>query len=476
MTARNVFSRLGALMVALGVVVGLLFPPVITALGVPQDVALRVPVFALSAICGAVLGLVNLALVRVFVRRPVQMLTGAAEDLADGRVQPQVPLVENTGIFGELARALATLGERAAEQAHVDQPQDGAVRDAERKVEERETLASEFETGVKTAMAGTQKDTQSLQDAARAMGESAESSLEKAHAAIELSEAAAQGVGAVAAAAETMSQNVRELNAQMQLSNTKSQEAVDRVGQAEAMVKELGRATGKIESVAELIIDIADQTNMLALNATIEAARAGEAGKGFAVVAGEVKNLANQTAKATDEITANITEIRTAGERARNAMVEVSKTIDEISTIAGEVTQAADEQNASISDISVNARETSDATGQSVAYIREVGDAIEETGFAAHEMLATVDDLARQIGKLAESADVFVKRVREGKGCQAEQTGPGNGQCCSEVNSIREAARRRAASRYIFRAGRLPPGDYFRLSYEKWLREPPEPF
>ena len=415
MTGRNVFSRLGALMVALGVLVGLLFPLVITALGVPQDAALRAPVFALAAICGVGLGLVNLALVRVLVRRPVQMLTGAAQNLADGRVQPQMPLVENTGIFGELARALAALGERAAEQAHVDQSQDVAANGAERqKVEERETLASEFEAGVKTAMAGTQKDTQSLQDAARAMGESAESSLEKAHAAIELSEAAAQGVGAVAAAAETMSQNVRELNAQMQLSNTKSQEAVDRVGQAEAMVGELGRATGKIESVAELIIDIADQTNMLALNATIEAARAGEAGKGFAVVAGEVKNLANQTAKATDEITANITEIRAAGERARNAMVEVSKAIAEISTIAGEVTQAADEQNASIADISVNARETSDATGQSVAYIREVGDAIEETGFAAHEMLATVDDLARQIGKLAESADVFVKRVREG--------------------------------------------------------------
>ncbi|MFC1673983.1 methyl-accepting chemotaxis protein, partial [Pseudomonadota bacterium] len=284
----------------------------------------------------------------------------------------------------------------------------------EEKAEERESLAFDFEAVVKSAMDAAQKDTHALQDAARAMGESAESSLGKAQSAIELSEAAANGVGAVAQAAEHMAETVQELSSQMRRSNTMSQDAVERVSQADALVGELGEATQRIESVAGLIIDIADQTNMLALNATIEAARAGDAGKGFAVVAGEVKNLANQTAKATDEITAHIDNIRTAGDRARTAMVTVTEAINEMNTIAGEVTQAADEQNNTITEISTNARETADATGQSVTFIREVGDAIEETGFAAHEMLATVDDLARQMGKLAERADTFATKVREG--------------------------------------------------------------
>jgi len=127
-----------------------------------------------------------------------------------------------------------------------------------------------------------------------------------------------------------------------------------------------------------------------------------------------VKNLANETAKATDQITSHIDNIRGAGKRARSAMVEVGKAIEEINTIAGDVTRAADGQNNSITEISINARETADATNQSLTYIRDVGDAIEQTGFAAHEMLATVDDLARQMSALAEKADTFVSNVRKG--------------------------------------------------------------
>lgn len=415
MNGRNEFRRLGLMMMSLGVMVGLIFPPFMLVLGVEETVALRPVVFAATIACGLALGLFNIWLARLIIGRRIATMKDVMEDLAEDRPIGAIPCAHNIDVFGDMSRAISVFREHAQEKRAVEHRQ---VEDAQRlnqeKRKERDALANDFEASVKGAMEGAQKDTRSLQDAARAMGESAQSSLEQAHSAIELSDAATQGVGAVAMAAESMADNVRELSARMRRSSNMSQEAVERVSQADAMVADLGEATARIENVAELIIDIADQTNMLALNATIEAARAGDAGKGFAVVAGEVKNLANQTAKATDEITAHISNIRGAGERARAAMVEVSKAIAEINTIAGEVTQAADEQNDSISEISVNARETSDATRQSLSYIREVGDAIEQTGFAAHEMLATVDDLARQMGSLAERADSFAANVRKG--------------------------------------------------------------
>lgn len=415
MSARNEFSRLGLMMIGLGVVVGVIFPPFMLLLGVPQEIAIRPVVFMATIACGVALGGFNIALARILIGRRIAAIKDTMQDLAEDRAIGEIPCAQNDDVFGEMSRAISVFREHADEQRTFEHAQVEEAHHLEhQKTQEREALAADFEAGVKGAMDGAQNDTQSLQGAARAMGESAESSLAQAQSAIELSDAATQGVGAVAMAAEAMATNVRELSANMRRSNTMSQEAVERVGQADALVGELGEATKRIENVADLIIDIADQTNMLALNATIEAARAGDAGKGFAVVAGEVKNLANQTAKATDEITAHIDNIRGAGDRARTAMVEVSKAIEEINTIAGEVTHAADEQNDSIAEISVNARETSDATSQSLSYIREVGDAIEQTGFAAHEMLATVDDLARQMGTLAERADSFAENVRKG--------------------------------------------------------------
>ncbi|MCW8916412.1 MAG: methyl-accepting chemotaxis protein [Magnetovibrio sp.] len=415
MNGRNDVARLGLKLVALGLGAGALIPAVLVVLGLNTDVVLS-PMLVVSAIAiGLVAGVIAALLVRSSVSSRLAELHEAVEDLSNGRDLVSLSTAENKDGFGELARALAILDQKVDELRVQAETQIANVSSKNvGETEHRNTLMREFEVGVQGTMDDVQKDTQSIQDAARAMGESAESSLGQAHSAIELSDAAAQGVAAVAMSAESMAQTVQQLSERMHRSNNMSKEAVERVNQADTLVGELGEATSKIESVAELIIDIADQTNMLALNATIEAARAGDAGKGFAVVAGEVKNLATQTAKATDEISANIASIRVAGERARAAMEDISKAIAEISTISSDVTVAADEQRDSISEISVNARETADATGQSLSYIREVGDAIEQTGFAAHEMLATVDDLARQLGKLSEQSDTFVEQMRKG--------------------------------------------------------------
>ncbi|MBF0248798.1 MAG: hypothetical protein HQL36_12145, partial [Alphaproteobacteria bacterium] len=318
------------------------------------------------------------------------------------------------GPFGDMARAVEALHERTLnrQEAEREAMQNQATHKA-MQAEERDFLVYDFEAGVNQSMSGAQKDTRALQDAARAMGESAESSLVQAHSAIELSDAATQGVAAVAHAAERLAETVNALNARMVGSSQAVVRAVERVGNAGAYVDELAEATRRIEDVADLIVDIADQTNMLALNATIEAARAGEAGKGFSVVAGEVKNLATQTAKATDDITRHIAAIRAAVDKARGSMDGVNEAIGDMNAIARDVQRAGDEQNAAISEISVNARETADATRQSLEYIRQVGDAIEQTGFTAHEMLASVDDLARRMKKLEDRAEHFVATLRE---------------------------------------------------------------
>ncbi|MEG3616858.1 methyl-accepting chemotaxis protein [Magnetovibrio sp. PR-2] len=409
MSGRDEFGRLGLMLVTLGLGAGALFPTLLIILGMDTSVVLSGRFIGSAMAVGLVAGLVNAMIVRKRMTTRLDDIHHIVDDVAAG-VSPNSSLTDNQDAFGELARAIVTLEQHlAALQAEAVETVETPSTDDD----EHNALLQNFELGVQGTMSDVRKDTQSIQDAARAMGESAESSLGQAHSAIALSDAAAQGVAAVAQSAETMSSNVQQLVERMHSSNNMSLEAVERVNQADTLVGELGEATSKIENVAELIIDIADQTNMLALNATIEAARAGDAGKGFAVVAGEVKSLATQTAKATDEISAHIGSIRKAGERARSAMEEVIKAIGAISDISNEVTQAADDQRDSVSEISVNARETADATGQSLSYIREVGDAIEETGFAAHEMLATVDDLARQLGKLSEQSDTFVDQIRK---------------------------------------------------------------
>jgi len=415
MGTRNIVTRPGLFAALGGGATGALWPLVMTALDPGLDGVFSPLMFSVSIALGLGLGGAVAVVSHRAMARRVRKLHDVVRDLADNPSAVEILDLESRDVFGDVARALASLREVAQQRSQIDLRD---VQDSQRtqaaKDQQREALAHDFEAGVKEAMSGVQKGTQSLQQAARMMGESAESSLTQAHSAIDLSDAATQGVGAVAQAAERMAETVRELSSKMRRSNEMSQQAVDRVSQADAMVDELGQTTARIEEVAGLIVDIASKTNMLALNATIEAARAGDAGKGFAVVAVEVKNLATQTAAATEQIASHVENIRGAGQRARSAMGAVSTAIEEINAIAGDVTEAADQQSSSISEISVNARETADATNQSLVYIRDVGDAIEQTGFAAHEMLATVDDLARQMGTLSQKSDGFIDKVRKG--------------------------------------------------------------
>jgi methyl-accepting chemotaxis protein len=185
-------------------------------------------------------------------------------------------------------------------------------------------------------------------------------------------------------------------------------QAVDEAGRTNATVQSLAEAAQKIGQVVELINDIASQTNLLALNATIEAARAGEAGKGFAVVASEVKNLANQTAKATEEIAAQINEMQTTTNGAVGAIQGISGTIGRISEIATSIASAVEEQGAATQEIARNVQQAAAGTQDVSANIGGVTQAAGETGAGASQVLSAADELSRQSAQLQTEIDQFL--------------------------------------------------------------------
>lgn len=217
-----------------------------------------------------------------------------------------------------------------------------------------------------------------------------------------------------AAAEEELAASVKEISRQVGNSAAISQEAVTESRQAVEQVRGLAVASERIGEVVAMITDIASQTNLLALNATIEAARAGEAGKGFAVVVSEVKNLANQTGTATDEISSQITAIQDATGTAVSAMEGIGGTIDRISEIASSIAAAVEQQGAATEEISRNMQEGSSGMELVNKNIADVNKGAGETGHAAGEMLNSTGELADQAGSLRQGVTEYLADVRAG--------------------------------------------------------------
>jgi methyl-accepting chemotaxis protein len=223
------------------------------------------------------------------------------------------------------------------------------------------------------------------------------------------SEQAATNVQTVASAAEELSASIREIQQQMATSARIAQQAVEQVDRTDTTVTGLVQAADKIGEVVNLISDIASQTNLLALNATIEAARAGEAGKGFAVVASEVKNLANQTAKATEEIGQQIAAMQTATGDSVQAIRGIGATIKQISEVTTTVASAVEEQGAATQEISRNVQQASAGTQEVSSNITGVSQAATQTGTAAGQVLSAARELAQQGQKLNTEIEAFLR-------------------------------------------------------------------
>jgi methyl-accepting chemotaxis protein len=349
----------------------------------------------------------------VGVTRPLQRLTEAMGDVARGDLARDVPAIGRHDEIGDMARTLVVFRDdlgKAARARETEAEREKAA--AERLVVERHAIADRFQATMGTLAESFVKSSGEVADAARNLSAAAEETSRQAQAVSESAEEASVNVQTVAASTEEMAASVREINHQVHHSTTVAATAAGEASTTEANIRGLSQAAEKIGDVVNLIKDIAGQTNLLALNATIEAARAGEAGKGFAVVASEVKQLAAQTARATDEIALKIGEIQAATAETVNSIGRIVSTIGDIREVTGAIAGAIEEQGAATEEIASNTQRASQGASAVTGSISGVGRAAEMTGAASTQLMGLSHDLSGRAADLTQEVRSFVAMLR----------------------------------------------------------------
>lgn len=286
-----------------------------------------------------------------------------------------------------------------------------AGADAQRKAAMR-SMADGFESAIGGIIQSVSSSATELQATAQSMAGTATETAAQSTGAAAAAEQAAANVTTVAAAAEELGSSVQEIGRQVSASASLAHVAVEETARTAVLVKDLNSAVAKIGDVVTMISAIAGQTNLLALNATIEAARAGEAGKGFAVVASEVKQLATQTAKATEEIGAQIAMMQSATQDSVAAIKEIGSTIDTLAGIANAIAAAVEEQGAATQEISRNVQEAAQGTAEVAGNISSVNSGAAETGSASAQVLSSAQSLSRESEVLQREVARFIETVK----------------------------------------------------------------
>lgn len=320
-------------------------------------------------------------------------------------------------LVDQTAKALSDGEAATAEVTHLAMLREEEQRrmTAEAAASQRTALnrtADDFETKVISLISILSSGATALQSTAHSMSSTAAETNQHAATVTTAAQQASAGVQIVAAAAEQLTASIREITRQVAQSATITSKAVDDARRTDAIVRSLADAAQKIGDVVKLISGIASQTNLLALNATIEAARAGDAGKGFAVVASEVKNLATQTAEATEAIAAQIAQIQGATHEAVTAIQAVGAIIEEVNAIAANIAAAVEQQGAATAEIARNVQQTANSTQQVTAAIAGVGRAANDTGDAATQVLDAASTLSQQAERVTHEVNSFVVGIR----------------------------------------------------------------
>src|SRR6266404_3418281 len=336
--------------------------------------------------------------------QPITNMTGVMQRLAGGELESEIPSLGRKDEIGAMAEALRIFKDNAQRVRAMEAEK--ARNDVMRNV------ADGFEKAVGNIIKKVTNASSDIEIAAGSLTKTAETTQELSASVAAASQQSSSNVQSAAAAAEEMASSVSEIGRQVQLSQTITKTAVQQAEKTNVQIAELSQSASRIGEVVKMITGVAEQTNLLALNATIEAARAGEAGRGFAVVASEVKALAAQTAKATEEITAQISQMQVATEQSVTAIKDIGDTIVQVSEISSTIAAAVEEQGATTQGIARNVQHAADGSTAVSGKMADVNRGALDTGNAAEKVHGLAVSLLAESNHLNVEVETFLKNIR----------------------------------------------------------------
>lgn len=368
---------------------------------------------AIAAGIAALLVLVLTLLVVRRVTRPLTSVTRSLTALANGESDVVIECEDRADEIGEIARTVAVFKSNSLERARLRSEQAAASAAAvEQRKSDLRNFVDEFRGSVGGILDKVLQSSGEFERVARQLTDTARSTADLSAQSAGASEQASDHVRSAASASDELSQSISEITRRVQESNAISAEAVQQAEATDQRIAQLSEAGARIGDVVKLITSIAEQTNLLALNATIEAARAGDAGRGFAVVAQEVKTLAGQTAKATDEISNQIASMQLATEESVTAIKAIMETIERISGIASSISAAVEQQRGATQNIAASVRAAASGTADVAVNVRQAAEGASETGETSRRMFASAQALSGESVHLKAEVESFLDRVQ----------------------------------------------------------------